>query len=180
MFEPAASLPPHVVRGRLGRRHLQSRRRRSQDGRRAGWLAARDAGFADGRRAGRTPIERGDLHQTHPWPIFPHKRGKDFVDFDEDLQVKDLMNGAADGYDDIELLKRYTTVGMGPSQGKHSAVAAVRILAKETGRDLATHAASPPSARPSCRRSSATRPVASSSPNGAPPCITATSSSARA
>src|SRR3546814_16831051 len=51
--------------------------------------------------------------------------------------VKDLVNGIADGYDDIELLKRYSTVGMGPSQGRHSAVAAVRILARETGTDLA-------------------------------------------
>ncbi|HEY2111279.1 MAG TPA: glycine cleavage T C-terminal barrel domain-containing protein, partial [Dongiaceae bacterium] len=76
--------------------------------------------------------------QTHAWPIFPHKAGKDFVDFDEDLQVKDLVNGIADGYDDIELLKRYSTVGMGPSQGRHSAVAAVRVLAKETATDLAT------------------------------------------
>ncbi len=105
------------------------------EGRRAGWAAARDAGFAAGVEPA-APIAGGSLHQSHPWPIFPHRKGKDFVDFDEDLQVKDLLHGAADGYDDIELLKRYTTVGMGPSQGKHSAVAAVRILAKETGRDL--------------------------------------------
>src|SRR5262249_20483299 len=39
--------------------------------------------------------------------------------------------------DDIELLKRYSTVGMGPSQGRHSAVAAVRILARETKTNLA-------------------------------------------
>ena len=51
--------------------------------------------------------------------------------------MKDIVNGVADGYDDIELFKRYTTVGMGPSQGRHSAVAAVRILAKEMRRDLA-------------------------------------------
>jgi len=105
------------------------------EGRRAGWAAARDAGLAGGAEPA-APIDRGIFHHTHPWPIVPHKRGKDFVDFDEDLQVKDLVHGAADGYDDIELLKRYTTVGMGPSQGKHSAVAAVRILAKEMGRDL--------------------------------------------
>ncbi len=48
------------------------------------------------------------------------------------------MNGIADGYDNIELLKRYSTVGMGPSQGRHSAVAAVRVLAKETKTDLAS------------------------------------------
>jgi sarcosine oxidase subunit alpha len=83
-------------------------------------------------------VSKGNLGVTHPWPIFNHPKGKDFVDFDEDLQVKDLKNGAADGYDDIELLKRYSTVGMGPSQGKHSAVTAARVLAKETGRDLGT------------------------------------------
>ena len=26
--------------------------------------------------------ERGSVGQTHGWPIFPHKRGRDFVDFD--------------------------------------------------------------------------------------------------
>ncbi|SVE46548.1 uncharacterized protein METZ01_LOCUS499402, partial [marine metagenome] len=26
------------------------------------------------------------------WPIFPHKRGMEFVDFDEDLQVEDIIN----------------------------------------------------------------------------------------
>ena len=107
------------------------------EGRRVGWAAARmpASPAAASRRA--SPATGEPLGQTHGWPIFPHKRGKDFVDFDEDLQVKDLVNGIADGYDDIELLKRYSTVGMGPSQGRHSAVAAVRVLAKETKTDLA-------------------------------------------
>ncbi len=52
-------------------------------------------------------------------------------------KYEDLINGIADGYDNVELLKRYSTVGMGPSQGKHSAVTAVRVVAKETGADLA-------------------------------------------
>lgn len=106
------------------------------DGRRAGWAAARHAGLSVGAEPAR-PADGGAAGQTHPWPIFAHDKGKDFVDYDEDLQVKDLVNGIADGYDDIELLKRYSTVGMGPSQGRHSAVAAVRILARETGTDLA-------------------------------------------
>src|SRR5690606_30104753 len=106
------------------------------DGRRAGWSAARAAGLKAGAEPP-VPAERGAAGQTHPWPIFPHPKGRDFVDYDEDLQVKDLVNGIADGYDDIELLKRYSTVGMGPSQGRHSAVGAVRILAAETRTDLA-------------------------------------------
>ncbi len=105
------------------------------DGRRAGWQAARDAGFSGGAEPP-APTEMGAEGVTHPWPIFPHDKGMDFVDFDEDLKYKDLINGIADGFDNVELLKRYSTVGMGPSQGKHSAVAAVRIVARETGESL--------------------------------------------
>ncbi len=38
---------------------------------------------------------------------------------------------------DIELVKRYSTVGMGPSQGRHSALNAARLTAEATGQDLA-------------------------------------------
>ncbi|GAB2178861.1 2Fe-2S iron-sulfur cluster-binding protein [Dongia sp. agr-C8] len=107
------------------------------DGARAGWQAAKQAGLS----VGAEPASPGEIcagNQTHPWPIFPHAKGGEFVDFDEDLKYEDLINGIADGFDNVELLKRYSTVGMGPSQGKHSAVAAVRIVARETGRDLAS------------------------------------------
>ncbi|MEZ0317289.1 MAG: 2Fe-2S iron-sulfur cluster-binding protein [Methylophilaceae bacterium] len=70
---------------------------------------------------------------SHPYPIVPHPAGKNFVDFDEDLQVKDFVNAAKEGFDNIELMKRFTTVGMGPSQGKHSNMNAIRILAKIRG-----------------------------------------------
>lgn len=105
------------------------------DGRHAGWAAAKDAGFERGSEPAQ-PVDRGAENQTHPWPIFPHAKGMEFVDFDEDLKIEDLINGIHDGYDSVELLKRYSTVGMGPSQGKHSAVAAVRIVSRETGMDL--------------------------------------------
>ena len=67
---------------------------------------------------------------SHYYPIVPHPKGKNFVDFDEDIQVKDFINAAQEGFDNIELMKRFTTVGMGPSQGKHSNMNAIRILAK--------------------------------------------------
>ena len=55
---------------------------------------------------------------THPYPCFAHPDGKNFVDFDEDLQLKDFFNAAQEGFDSIELLKRYSTVGMGPEPGQ--------------------------------------------------------------
>ena len=74
---------------------------------------------------------------NHPWPMFPHPKGKEFVDLDEDLQYADIVNACKDGYSELELVKRYSTVGMGPSQGRHSALATVRIVAAQTKRKVA-------------------------------------------
>lgn len=68
--------------------------------------------------------------------LSPHPKGRDFVDSDEDLQIKDIKNAVSDGYRELELVKRYSTVGMGPSQGRHSALATARIVAQETGRKV--------------------------------------------
>ena len=71
------------------------------------------------------------------WPMFPHPKGKEFVDFDEDLQIKDIINATLDGYEHIQLVKRYSTCGMGPSQGRHSALATARLVADATNRSVA-------------------------------------------
>lgn len=70
---------------------------------------------------------------SHPYPMVPHPKAKNFIDFDEDLQLKDFINAAKEGFDNIELMKRFTTNGMGPSQGKHSNMNAIRVLAKIRG-----------------------------------------------
>ena len=70
------------------------------------------------------------------WPIFKHPKGKDFVDFDEDLQAKDIINATRMGYRDVQLVKRFSTVGMGPSQGRHSALPTARLVAKATQRTV--------------------------------------------
>ncbi|MFO0996241.1 MAG: FAD-dependent oxidoreductase [Alphaproteobacteria bacterium] len=105
------------------------------DGKRAGMLAAEALGAPP---RGEVPAVRGKNASgwNHPWPIFPHPRGKDFVDFDEDLQVKDIRNAIAEGYDHVELLKRFSTAGMGPSQGRHTALSLARLAAEATGREI--------------------------------------------
>jgi sarcosine oxidase subunit alpha len=77
------------------------------------------------------------IHSALVQPIVADPRGRDFVDFDEDLQVKDLQSAVKEGYREIELVKRFTTVGMGPSQGRHSALATARIVAEATNRTVA-------------------------------------------
>lgn len=71
-----------------------------------------------------------------PWPISQHPQGKEFVDFDEDLQIKDIINATKSGYRDVQLVKRFSTVGMGPSQGRHSALPTARLVAKYTDRSV--------------------------------------------
>ncbi len=105
---------------------------RQLDGMRAGSAAAAHAGFGVP-LAVSVPAE--SACPSHPWPIAAHPAGKNFVDFDEDLQLKDIANAVQEGFDNIELLKRFSTVGMGPSQGKHSNMNALRILARLTGKD---------------------------------------------
>ncbi|AOF80887.1 pyridine nucleotide-disulfide oxidoreductase family protein [Methyloversatilis sp. RAC08] len=104
---------------------------RIADGRRAGAAAAAHAGFPSAIDA---VIQPETESPSHAWPIVAHPDGKNFVDFDEDLQVKDFENAVQEGYDNIELMKRFSTVGMGPSQGKHSNMTALRILARLTGK----------------------------------------------
>src|SRR5215211_6301150 len=58
------------------------------------------------------------------------------VDYSEDVTSKDLIAAEKEGYDSIELVKRYTTVTMGPTQGKLETVNAVAIMAETTGRTI--------------------------------------------
>ena len=83
------------------------------------------------------PIDREQSSPNHPWPIFAHPKGKEFVDYDEDLTIADIVNATRDGYEHIQLVKRYSTCGMGPSQGRHSALAAARIVAAATNKTVA-------------------------------------------
>lgn len=105
------------------------------DGHRAGCRAARGAGYKTGAEP-KVPAEDGES-PNFPWPIYPHAKGKEFIDFDEDLQVRDILNSAAEGYAELELAKRFSTVGMGPSQGRHSALSTARLIAKASGRTVA-------------------------------------------
>ena len=126
-------LPPGVfAAGRLnGAYDLAAR---MADGARAGAAAASHAGFGTAQADAMSGAAPGATRcPSHRFPIIDHPAGKNFVDFDEDLQVKDLENAAQEGFDSSELMKRYSTVGMGPSQGKHSNMNALRVLARVRG-----------------------------------------------
>ncbi len=63
-------------------------------------------------------------------------KGKAFVDLQNDVTRSDLELAVREGYQHIELTKRYTTVGMGTDQGKTSWPNAKAELARLSGREI--------------------------------------------
>ena len=105
------------------------------DGRRAGQAAA---AYLLGLPAGETVPEpsTAEVAPSHPYPIFPHPTAKSFIDLDEDVQYKDIVNSVQEGFDHVELLKRYATLGMGPTQGKLANLNAIRVLSQVKGQTV--------------------------------------------
>ncbi|HET9107482.1 MAG TPA: sarcosine oxidase subunit alpha family protein [Steroidobacteraceae bacterium] len=116
---------------------------------RGGAAAGRDAARAAGFDA---PVEtppRVDDEAVGGTPLWfvADSRGKAFVDLQHDVTPQDLAIAAREGFQSAELLKRYTTLGMGTDQGKTSAMNGHALAAVLTGRaaaDLGTIAARPP------------------------------------
>ena len=63
---------------------------------------------------------------------------RNFVCWCEDVVEKDLRQAVTEGYDEIETLKRYSTVSMGPCQGRMCARTAAEICAHATSKELRT------------------------------------------
>ncbi|WP_342068515.1 sarcosine oxidase subunit alpha family protein [Yoonia algicola] len=64
-------------------------------------------------------------------------RGRKWIDFQNDVHVKDIKLAAQENFRSVEHMKRYTTQGMAPDQGKSSNVVALAVLADATGRGIA-------------------------------------------
>lgn len=65
-------------------------------------------------------------------------RGKIVVCRCEDVTLKDVDHSIAEGYADIEEVKRYTGFGTGPCQGKECLAVVAALIAERTGADPAT------------------------------------------
>ncbi len=63
-------------------------------------------------------------------------KGRAWLDFQNDVTVKDIKQAAVENFRSVEHMKRYTTQGMATDQGKNSNVAALAILADATGRGI--------------------------------------------
>jgi hypothetical protein len=77
-------------------------------------------------------------------------KGRAWLDFANDVTTKDVKLAAQEGFRSVEHMKRYTTQGMAPDQGKNSNVAALAVLADATGRGI-PETGTTTFRRPSCR-----------------------------
>ena len=66
-------------------------------------------------------------------PLLDQRGGKAFVDFQHDVTVDDVALAHREGYQAVEHLKRYTTLGMGTDQGKTSNLNGLAIMAAARG-----------------------------------------------
>jgi sarcosine oxidase subunit alpha len=63
--------------------------------------------------------------------------GRAWLDTANDVTVKDVKLAAQEGYGAVEHMKRWTTQGMAPDQGKSGNVLALAVLAEATGQGIA-------------------------------------------
>jgi sarcosine oxidase, subunit alpha len=138
-FDPArgahtpADLPQrlHAVGAVNGETELE---RVIADGERGG----RAAGAGEAKPASRTAKKSSKKMgpESPPPPMLEHPEGKSFVDLDEDLTPGDIRDTVALGYQDVQLLKRFSTLGMGTSQGRHANPPGVALAAAARGDDI--------------------------------------------
>jgi len=82
------------------------------------------------------PVAEDDAYAIAPfWAV--DAGGRAWLDFANDVTTKDVKLAAQEGFSAVEHMKRYTTLGMAPDQGKSSNVAALAVLADATGQGIA-------------------------------------------
>ncbi len=83
-----------------------------------------------------------DVPRTEDAPLnlspfwFVKGKTRAWVDFQNDVTVKDITLAHQEGFSAVEHVKRYTTLGMATDQGKTSNVTGLAVLADATGRTI--------------------------------------------
>ncbi|MBN9222338.1 MAG: sarcosine oxidase subunit alpha [Mesorhizobium sp.] len=104
-----------------------------REGFEAGAAAARDAGRSGS--VGSMPVADDEAFAlTSLWYVAD--KGKAFVDQQHDVTASDVELAQREGFQSVEHLKRYTTLGMATDQGKTSNVTGLAMMAAVSGRSI--------------------------------------------
>ncbi len=101
----------------------------------------RAAALAAGHRKRRKPAPKADhedLQPIQPVSMMPQGasrrlRQKMWLDFQNDVKVTDIQLAVQEGYESVEHVKRYTTLGMATDQGKLSNINGLAVLSDALG-----------------------------------------------
>ena len=142
---PVTSPPGLYVAGRVAGTHVVEAQ--IGEGRLAGLSAAAFAGFGElDESVNHPPLTSPYQRRTSSRVSVPGKK-KRFLCYCEDVTDHDLETAIAEGYDSIELLKRYSTISMGPCQGKMCSMNTIHLCARANGwtvQETGTTTARPP------------------------------------
>lgn len=100
--------------------------------------AALADGHAAGGGSGLPPAAEGAWGRysiTPAWPV-PGRPGRQWIDFQNDVTLKDIELAVRENFRSVEHLKRYTTLGMATDQGKTSNMNGLAAMAAITGRTI--------------------------------------------
>jgi sarcosine oxidase subunit alpha len=96
--------------------------------------AVADLGFGEARSA-IPDAEDAPVSISPVWHV-AGSLGRAFLDFQNDVTVKDVVQSEKEGFRSVEHMKRYTTLGMATDQGKTSNVNAIAVMAELTGKSI--------------------------------------------
>ncbi len=93
-----------------------------------------DLGFTLARAA--APVADNEASAVSAFWHVSKSRKRAWLDFQNDVTVKDVKLAYAEGFKSVEHLKRYTTLGMATDQGKTANIPALAIMAECTGKTI--------------------------------------------
>ena len=132
-FVPAADLPPglSVAGAANGKLTLAAA---LAEGRAKANAAVKDLGFTASRKA--APKAEDEASETSAFWHVSEGKGRAWLDLQNDVTVKDVLQSHAEGFRSVEHMKRYTTLGMATDQGKTANIPALAIMAQQTDKTI--------------------------------------------
>ncbi len=104
------------------------------EGRNAANGVVKDLGFTASRKA--APKAEDEAFEITPFWHVKESTKRAWIDLQNDVTSKDVKQSHREGYRSVELLKRYTTLGMATDQGKTANVLGLAVLAEAAGKSI--------------------------------------------
>ena len=80
--------------------------------------------------------ENESTENAELWFVKSDTKSRSWVDFQNDVTTKDIVLAQKEGFNSVEHVKRYTTLGMATDQGKTSNLPAMAVMADNVGKTI--------------------------------------------